>query len=263
MVSLVGLILPAVYSKALENRTDLPVDEIPSEVLKISRATAVILLFAFCVYVWFQTKTHDNLYADIFEADEVKDADRHKDMKKAKLTLTECVIALLIALTCVSLIAIFLVQQIEFLVNERHVSDAFVGLILLPLVEKAAGESKRLFLLGSILTFSEHLTAVDEAWDNQMNFALAHVLGASIQTALLNTPLVVIVGWGIGVKMDLNFEIFDAVALILAILVVGSFLRDGKSNYLEGVLCVLVYMIIAICAFFYPDPAGHGSEGEH
>ena len=43
-----------------------------------------------------------------------------------------------------------------------------------------------------------------------MNFALAHVLGASIQTALLNTPLVVIVGWGLGVKMDLNFEIFDA-----------------------------------------------------
>ncbi|ORX99140.1 hypothetical protein BCR34DRAFT_495567 [Clohesyomyces aquaticus] len=251
LVAGMGLVLPAVYSKALANRTDRPAGEIESEVLKISRATAVILLFAFGVYVWFQTKTHDNLYADIFEADEHKDADRHKDLKKAKLTLTECIIALLIALTCVSLIAIFLVQQIEFLVVERHVSDAFVGLILLPLVEKAA----------------EHLTAVDEAWDNQMNFALAHVLGASIQTALLNTPLVVIVGWGLGVKMDLNFEIFDAVALILAILVVGSFLRDGKSNYLEGVLCVLVYMIIAICAFYYPDPphgeSGGGGEGGH
>ena len=100
---------------------------------------------------------------------------------------------------------------------------------------------------------TEHLTAVDEAWDNQMNFALAHVLGASIQTALLNTPLVVIVGWGLGYDMDLDFEIFDAIVLILAILVVGSFLRDGKSNYLEGVLCVLVYLIIAISAFYYPD----------
>lgn len=104
----------------------------------------------------------------------------------------------------------------------------------------------------------EHLTSVDEAWDNQMNFALAHVLGASIQTALLNTPLVIIVGWGIGVSMDLKFEIFDAVCLILAILVVGSFLRDGKSNYLEGVLCIMVYFIIAISAFYYPNPPGHG-----
>src|SRR4051794_3017561 len=96
-----------------------------------------------------------------------------------------------------------------------------------------------------------------------MNFAIAHVLGASIQTALLNTPLVVIVGWCIGKKMDLNFEIFDAVALILGILVVGSFLRDGKSNYLEGVLCILVYVIIAICAFFYPNPLeGAENSGE-
>lgn len=95
-----------------------------------------------------------------------------------------------------------------------------------------------------------------------MNFALAHVLGASIQTALLNTPLVVIVGWGIKVGMDLKFEIFDSVSLILAILVVGSFLRDGKSNYLEGVLCIMVYIIIAIGAFYYPDPPGHGAGGE-
>jgi Ca2+:H+ antiporter len=90
-----------------------------------------------------------------------------------------------------------------------------------------------------------------------MNFALAHVLGASIQTALLNTPLVVLVGWGLNIGMDLKFEVFDSVSLILAILVVGSFLRDGKSNYLEGVLLVMVYIIIAIGAFFYPNPPGH------
>ena len=87
-----------------------------------------------------------------------------------------------------------------------------------------------------------------------MNFALAHVLGSSIQTALLNTPLIVLIGWGLGVPMELNFEIFDSVVLILAIIAVGNFLRDGKSNYLEGFLCVMVYVIIAISAYFYPDP---------
>jgi len=115
----------------------------------------------------------------------------------------------------------------------------FLGLILVPLVEKAA----------------EHITAVDEAWDDRMNFALSHVLGGSIQTALFNTPLVVFVGWGLDVSMDLVFNQFDAAVLILAILVVGGFLRDKKSNYLEGALCVLVYVIIAISAFFYPNSA--------
>ena len=89
--------------------------------------------------------------------------------------------------------------------------------------------------------------------------AMAHVLGASIQTALLNAPLVVLVGWGLRIDMDYNFAIFDAVALVLAVLVVGSFLRDGKSNYLEGCLCVMVYIVIAICAFFFPNPA-HGTS---
>jgi Ca2+:H+ antiporter len=92
--------------------------------------------------------------------------------------------------------------------------------------------------------------------------ALAHVMGASIQTALLNAPLVVLVGWGLKIEMNYNFAMFDAVALVLSVLVVGSFLRDGKSNYLEGVLCVMMYIIIAICAFYFPDPAGHGAGAE-
>lgn len=124
------------------------------------------------------------------------------------------------------------VEEIEYIVTERGVSDAFMGLILVPLVEKAA----------------EHLTAVDEAWDNQMNFALAHILGATIQTALFNSSLVVIVGWGLNKSMDLNFEVFNIVVLIMTIIVVGSFLRDQKSNYMEGSLCILIYVIIgALC----------------
>ena len=95
------------------------------------------------------------------------------------------------------------VEQIDYIVHEKHVSDSFMGLILVPVVEK----------------FAEHLTAIDEAYDNQvyfiimnypfgitadmyqMNFALAHVLGATIQTALLNSSLVVIVGWGLNKAM--------------------------------------------------------------
>lgn len=244
LVAAMGLVLPAAYFWALDGRTDLHLaaGEISYETVKISRGVAIILLVGYLIYVFFQTKSHDSLFAEIFTDDEHKDADRHKDLVKEKLTLTESILAIVIAIACVAMIAVFLVLQIHYMVEELHISDAFIGLILVPLVEKIA----------------EHLTAIDEAWDNQMNFALAHVLGASIQTALLNTPLVVIVGWGIGVHMDLKFEVFDAVALVLAVLVVGSFLRDGKSNYLEGVLCIMVYIIIAICAYYYPNPVPAG-----
>lgn len=140
LMSVVGLILPTVFANALASRTDLAEGLVLGEALKISRATAIILLVAFFTYMFFQSKSHDSLFAEIFTADEHKDADRGRDLAKAKLTLTECIIALVLALACVSLIAVFLVLQIEFMVDERHVKDAFVGLILIPLVEKFAGK---------------------------------------------------------------------------------------------------------------------------
>lgn len=97
--------------------------------------------------------------------------------------------ALVLSLACATLLLIFLVEQIEDVVASG-VPDQFLGLILLPLVEKAA----------------EHLTAIDEAWDGEINVALYHCLGPSIQTALFNGPLVVLIGWGLGKPMDLNFE---------------------------------------------------------
>lgn len=176
------------------------------------------------------------MFDEILEKDEAQDEDRHEEIHRDKLTFVECLIAIAVSLACVCMSAVFLVQEIEHIVS-LGVSDNFMGLILVPLVEKAA----------------EHLTAVDEAWDNQINFALFHCLGPSIQTALLNAPLAVIVGWGLGKDMSLNFEIFMVVLLVLAILVVGNFLRDGKSNYLEGTLCVLVYVIIAVTSWYYPE----------
>ena len=62
----------------------------------------------FYSYVWFQLRTHHGLYSEVLEKDEERDVDRHEDLKKDKLTLTECVVALVIALTCVSLHAVFL-----------------------------------------------------------------------------------------------------------------------------------------------------------
>ena len=136
--------------------------------------------------------------------------------------MSECVVALVASLTLVTMLAVFLVERVEEVV-ESGVPDQFLGLILLPLVEKAA----------------EHLTAIDEAWDAQMNFALYHCLGPSIQTALFNAPLVVLIGWAIGHPIDLNFEIFMIVLLVVSILVVGNFLRDQECNWLEGALLVV------------------------
>ena len=111
------------------------------------------------------------MYDAILSSDQEKDKDRHRDLAKDKLTMTECLIALVIALTLVSMHAVFLVQGIEPLVEHDHVSDMFVGLILVPLV----GKFKCLvfLVLSDMLVekLAEHLTAIDEAWDDQASLS--------------------------------------------------------------------------------------------
>jgi calcium/proton exchanger cax len=52
--------------------------------------------------------------------------------------------------------------------------------------------------------------------------------------------------------MSLYFDLFQTVALFVTAFVVNFIILDGRSNYLEGSLLIAVYVIIAVCAFFYP-----------
>lgn len=152
-----ALLIPSAFYASLKGSTVKPgqegftVETLRLNTRKISQATSVVLIVAFLIYIYFNARSHDNMFNEALEHDEERDEDRHEDLKKPKFTFTECVVALAISLACVTLIAIFLVGEIEFVVA-RGVPDNFMGLILVPLVEKAA----------------EHLTAVDEAWDNEM-----------------------------------------------------------------------------------------------
>lgn len=232
-----ALSVPTVFVQGLPQQ-DEAADGWNRKILDMSRILSILLIIAYVVYVFFQLRTHHGIYDAVFEHDRHRDADKEKDIGKARLTLTECLVTLSIAIALVIIMAITLVLQIHHVIEESSVSDPFMGLILVPLVEK----------------FAEHLTAIDEAWDNQMNFAISHTLGATLQTALFNAPLTVVVGWGLGKNMDLNFDIFNLTMLILSILVVGRFLQDHKSNYLEGFLMLVLYVAIAVAAWFYPNP---------
>ncbi|QKX64458.1 uncharacterized protein TRUGW13939_11632 [Talaromyces rugulosus] len=236
-----ALLIPTAFYSALsgtaQGNSTFTSEELIVNTRTISRGTSIILLAAFGMFLWYNLRTHHGIFDEVLENDENQDEDGDRERRRPKLTLLESLIATVVALALVAISAVFLVENIPA-IRERGVPDNFIGLILVPLVEKAA----------------EHLTAIDEAWDNQINFALFHCLGPSIQTALLNSPLVVIVSWGLGKNMDLNFEIFMIVLLVMSILVVGNFLRDGKSNYMEGGLCVLVYLIIALTTWYYPNP---------
>ncbi|CAG7924719.1 unnamed protein product [Penicillium olsonii] len=156
-----------------------------------------------------------------------------------EMSRTAAVVMLLLSTGLVAVCAEFLVDAIPAMITSSNVSEAFIGLIILPIVGNAA----------------EHVTAVSVATKNKMDLSIGVSVGSSIQIAIFVTPLVVILGWCMDKDMSLYFTLFETICLFVTTFVVNFLVLDGRSNYLEGVLLIAAYIIIALSAFFYPDSA--------
>ncbi len=162
-----------------------------------------------------------------------------KDISPPKKNMSRitAVILLLASTGLVAVCAEFLVSSINHLVTSTSISEAFVGLIILPIVGNAA----------------EHVTAVTVASKNKMDLAIGVAVGSSIQIALFVTPVIVLLGWILNKDMSLYFSLFETVSLFASAFIVNFLVLDGRSNYLEGALLIAAYVIIALAAFFFPN----------
>ncbi|KAJ9607124.1 Vacuolar calcium ion transporter [Cladophialophora chaetospira] len=223
-----SLIIPAtLYAVMSHNKSQ------EDNIMILSRGTSIILLLIYVAYLYFQLRSHADLFDDA-EAQEGEDAEPQL------LGPWAAGVVLVLITLLVAICAEYLVGSIDAIVEEAHISKTFIGLILIPIVGNAA----------------EHVTAVIVAWKNKMDLAIGVAIGSSLQIALFVTPFLVVLGWIMGRPMTLHFETFETVSFFLASLVVVLLIQDGKSNYLEGLLCLGMYAIIALAFYVLPDDAG-------
>jgi len=126
-----------------------------------------------------------------------------------------------------------LVDSIESFIDSFGLSAFFVGVVLVPTIGNLA----------------EHLVAVQLAAKNKMEFAMAVSYGSSLQVALFVAPVLVILGALLGRPMDLVFTPLEVAAVAAAVGISALIALDGESNWLEGALVTLVYLILAISFF--------------
>lgn len=166
--------------------------------------------------------------------------------EEENISRTTAMLLLLISTGLVAVCAEFMVGSINAVVSSNSgLSEAFIGLIILPIVGNAA----------------EHVTAVTVASKNKMDLAIGVAVGSSIQIALFVTPFVVLLGWCMNKEMSLYFTLFETVSLFVSAFIVNFLVLDGRSNYLEGALLCAAYVIIAVAAFFYPDVSEQSNLG--
>ncbi|WVQ82241.1 calcium/proton exchanger [Cryptococcus sp. DSM 104549] len=149
-----------------------------------------------------------------------------------------CTIAVMVIDTVlVGVTAEFLVDSINGMVESNpSLSAEWVGLILLPIVGNAA----------------EHFTAVSVSVKDKLDLSISVAVGSSIQIALFVIPVIQLLAWTIGKPMTLLFDPYESIVLFLSVLIVNQTLADGRSNWMEGLVLMMLYLIIAVSFWFYP-----------
>jgi len=108
------------------------------------------------------------------------------------------------------------------------------------------------FLLALVGNIPQYMNSVSFAYKNQMTLALSINLGATTQLALMVAPLLVIAGWFMGLPMNLLFNHFELLGIILSVIISRSIIADNSSTWLEGALLVGVYAMLGIGFYYLP-----------
>jgi len=199
-----------------------------------SLIASLLLLTFYGLTLVFSMKTHRGLY-------ETGDTGQEQqprvviDYDETKIPFRP-VVSLLVASIILMLVSEILVSSLEVTIKELHFSPLFTGVILIPLFGGAV----------------EYLAAIKFARADKIDLAIAVATGSSLQIAMFVAPLLVIFGCFWNQPMNLDFNPFELLAISVAVFITNSISNDGRSNWLEGVLLLMAYLIIGSAFYFHP-----------
>ena len=214
--------VPSLFGEEIEP------DFIRVEYLSLATAVVVLILYAlFIVYSLRQPET-DNGHAP--GTIEPTHTGPNWPVSRALLVMVLAVVGL-------AVMSEFLVGSLDVVTETFHLSEFFVGIIIVPLIGNVA----------------EHMVAVQVAMKNQMDLSLSIALGSSLQIALFVAPALVFISLFMGNPMTLEFNHPEIIAMIAASVIAALVAIDGRSNWLEGAMLMAVFLVLAIGFFFLPS----------
>ncbi|MCE9544369.1 MAG: calcium/proton exchanger [Planctomycetia bacterium] len=224
----IGLIIPTIYFFLLHGNARL-LPEDATTINHLSEEIAVILAATYLLSLFFSLKTHRHLFGG-----EEKPAGSAKPEWSRKTSI----LVLISATAGVALMSEFLVGSVETAGESLGMNSVFVGVVVLAIIGNAA----------------EHSTAVLMALKNKMELSVSIAVGSSIQIALFVAPVLVFTSMLLhpAHPMDLHFTALEVVAVVLSIGVLSMVCQDGECHWMEGVMLLAVYGVLALAFYHLP-----------
>jgi Ca2+:H+ antiporter len=209
--------MPALYVRSI--------GAVPAVLEEMSIGIASILLAGYVLGLLFSLRTHRDIFNPVTEAAE-----------KPRWSLRFALLVLLVSAILVGVESEILVGSLEAARASLGLNDLFLGVIIVAIIGNAA----------------EHGGAVLLAYRNKMDLSVAIATTSTTQVALFVAPFLIFVSLLTSQIMTLDFEIFELVSIALSTAVLSAVASDGRSNWYEGVLLVMVYAVIGVAFFFHP-----------
>lgn len=217
ILAIAALYLPAVFGDTVHE--SLIIEE-------VSLLVAAVLLLVYGAYLIYTLAT----------APESSDLLPEDEPAIPNWSIQRSLVVLAAATAGAAVAAELLVSTIEPVTKQFGWSEFFVGVIIIPIVGNAA----------------EHFSAVQMAWRDRLDVTLGIAAGSSTQIALLVAPLLVFISLLMGHPMNLIFHPLELTLLGLSTAIFAYISIDGKSNWLEGVQLMAIYLIAGFVFFFLP-----------
>ena len=220
VLAVIALTIPSIFSSYIDNPQSTRV-----EALSVGTAIVMLILYGLAL-----------LYSLKFEGAPLSHKSTEEIIHKPSWSIRKSLVILAMATIGVVIASEMLIQAVEPVMAGLGISEFFVGIIFIPLIGNVA----------------EHLVAVQVAGRNQMDLSVEIAVSSSLQIGLFVAPILVFISLIIGNPLQLIFNELELIALIAAVLITAFVSEDGESNWLEGVVLLTIYIILAL-GFFLID----------
>jgi Ca2+:H+ antiporter len=216
IVVVAGLVLPSMYSMLVAK---------PAHTMSL--AVSAVLGIVYLLSLLYTLVTHKHLF--------LVEREIPSPPKYRPWSLRAAVVLLLVAIGLGSLEAYLLVDTITPHIGDMGLNQVFLGLVVI-----------------AVLTnIPEHITAVNFARKNNMTLSLEIGMSSALQISLFVVPVLVLLSSTLtGNTLDLVFSPFALVSLVMTAMIANYISADGICHWLEGVLLIAVYLLIAIAFYF-------------
>lgn len=226
VLAAIALILPACFQWAVGTTTQA--------LGRLSVSISIVLLLAYLLNLAFALITHRSLFAGSHEPHE----------RETRPRMAKAISVLAITTLGIAWMSEIMVGTIEPATHELGLSKVFVGVFVVAVVGNAV----------------EHATAIFAAMKGRMDLSLAIAIGSSVQIALFVAPVLVLASLFLGpVPMDLAFPAGLVLVVLVSVLITAQVANDGRSDWLEGIQLLTVYLALGLTLFFVPA----ASTGSH